>query len=60
LEIEIRRQTIVQECEDFNTIDAFRFFDREGRGEINFETLQGILLSEIFKFAGRRAMLLTD
>lgn len=50
----------MQECEDFNTIDAFRFFDREGRGEINFETLQGILLSEIFKFAGRRAMLLTD
>jgi len=43
----------VQECEDFNTIDAFRFFDREGRGEISIQTLQGVLMMEISRFGPR-------
>jgi len=35
-DIEVKRQQLVAECADFNTIDAFRFLDRNGSGEVTF------------------------
>ena len=32
--IEIKRQQLVADGDDFNTIDAFRLIDKAGRGEI--------------------------
>lgn len=38
-DIEVKRQQLVAECGDFNTIDAFRFLDRNGYGEVSFQDL---------------------
>ena len=38
-DIEVKRQQLVAECADFNTIDAFRFLDRNGSGEVTFQDL---------------------
>lgn len=37
--IEQLRQRLVRECEDFNTVDAFRFLDVRATGEITKEEL---------------------
>lgn len=31
-DIELLKQKLVQECQDFNTIDAFRILDKDGVG----------------------------
>jgi Ca2+-binding EF-hand superfamily protein len=33
-QVELARQRLVQQCPDFNTIDAFRYLDKEGQGYI--------------------------
>lgn len=37
--IEQLRQRLVKECNEFNAVDAFRFLDVKGRGEITKEEL---------------------
>jgi hypothetical protein len=37
--IEQLRQRLVKECPEFNAVDAFRFLDANGRGEITREEL---------------------
>ncbi len=46
-EVEMKRQRLVAECEDFNTIDAFRYIDKAGQGEIQCHILLNSLLEEI-------------
>lgn len=31
-QVELSRQSLIKECEDFNTIDAFRILDKQGKG----------------------------
>jgi hypothetical protein len=45
--IEQLRQRLVRECQEFNTVDAFRFLDVRATGEITKEELM-FGLSEIF------------
>ena len=42
-EIELLRQKLINECEEFNTVDAFRVMDKEGKGFIDALDLQRVL-----------------
>ena len=35
MEIELARQKLIREGHDFNTVDAFRFIDLKGLGEVD-------------------------
>lgn len=37
--LEISRQKLVNDCKDFNTIDAFRILDTQGKGYLDFSEL---------------------
>ena len=38
-EIEMHKHKLVHECEDFNTIDAFRLIDYNGNGSVTADEL---------------------
>jgi Ca2+-binding EF-hand superfamily protein len=40
---------LVSDSEDFNTIDAFRLLDVQGRGEVTLNDLRDILKNQISK-----------
>lgn len=40
------KQKLVLECEDFNTIDAFRFIDQEGNGAVTPQEIIRFLNNE--------------
>jgi Ca2+-binding EF-hand superfamily protein len=48
-DVELKRQQLVSDSEDFNTIDAFRLLDVQGRGEVPLNDLRDILKNQISK-----------
>jgi Ca2+-binding EF-hand superfamily protein len=48
-DVEMKRQQLVSDSEDFNTIDAFRLLDVNGRGEVTLNDLRDILKNQISK-----------
>ncbi len=48
-DVELKRQQLVSDSEDFNTIDAFRLLDIQGRGEVTLNDLKDILKNEVSK-----------
>lgn len=48
-DVEMKRQQLVSDSEDFNTIDAFRLLDVHGRGEVTLNDLRDILKNQISK-----------
>lgn len=42
--LELIRQRLVRECEDFNTVDAFRMLDKRAQCEVNKKELVEILV----------------
>ena len=47
LEIEKLRQRLVRECQEFNTVDAFRLLDVHGSGEVSKEELMQSLAGDV-------------
>ena len=45
--LELIRQRLVRECEDFNTVDAFRMLDKRAQCEVNKKELVEILVQEV-------------
>lgn len=47
MQTEKLRQRLVRECEEFNTVDAFRLIDLGGRGEIDCHELKMAIQRDI-------------
>ena len=45
--MELKRQKLVIECEEFTTIDAFRYIDQGGKGEITVDQLIRALKTDL-------------
>lgn len=42
--VELTKQLLIKESEEFNTIDAFRILDNEGKGFIHpYELMKGLI-----------------
>ena len=53
-DVELKRQQLVADCEDFNILDAFRFLDLEGNKEVSLHDLKERLRNEISRISVQR------
>lgn len=47
VQLELLRQRLVRDCDDFNTVDAFRLLDKRAQCEVSKQELAEILLNEV-------------